>query len=501
VDVGIATILAHVNKDDPATLTPDDLEQVTTYIEQNYPHPPLRGHLTMAFTSNAWFVQDAYNPNKPGLSPEEITKRRSVFHDWSSRHLRQWQLEAVKSSDEQCVFTGLPAVATTLSGKLRDSRVARAQMPLLQGDEAINFFAYGESGLPISGVALLAMQFFPLGCAKCGVGLLAVHSDNLELTSVFARRFYQANSHNITLARQAGENKLISAPQSPRTMLIETLLTVERERLFQEKRSQPSSITAYNFNNGKSPSLEIYHLPFEIIGFLRQVQTPDYADAWKRIVARHWEQQKKQKPAGKRARQDDSSSVSRRNYLYEDLFMLPADAARFLRRYLLHVPRLHWNASDQEAPSFAHWLETEGELISWSLTRLFLERVMHMDKNRLESIRAMADKLADYIASQNDRRLMREFLYGDNTWKGYQALRHRLIGAEWGESRRGKLLFTLDEFLDVFADDNNPYWWTLARDMVLIRIIERLYEKQHITAFSDIETPATVDDDAEVGMV
>ena len=170
VDVGVAAITAFVQKQRPEEVTPEDLEEVVAYIEQNYVRPPLRGYLTMAFTSNAWFVQDAFNPNKPGLSQEEQARRKATRDDWADRHLRQWQPLAT-SQDEFCVFTGEPAIATTLSGKLPSSRAGRAQIPLLQGDDAINFFTNGDAGLPISGLALLALQFFPLGCAKCGASL------------------------------------------------------------------------------------------------------------------------------------------------------------------------------------------------------------------------------------------------------------------------------------------------------------------------------------------
>lgn len=62
VDIGLATIAAFVGKRELADVTAEDLEQVARYIEANYVRPPLRGHMTMAFTSNAWFIQDAYNP-------------------------------------------------------------------------------------------------------------------------------------------------------------------------------------------------------------------------------------------------------------------------------------------------------------------------------------------------------------------------------------------------------------------------------------------------------
>src|SRR6266568_2978243 len=89
IDVGVAAITAYVQKRRPEEVTPEDLEKVVKYIEQNYVRPPLRGYLTMAFTSNAWFIQDAFNPNKPGLSPEEQTRRKATRSEWANRHLRQ----------------------------------------------------------------------------------------------------------------------------------------------------------------------------------------------------------------------------------------------------------------------------------------------------------------------------------------------------------------------------------------------------------------------------
>src|SRR5260221_11927685 len=121
IDVGVAAATAFVGKRRPEEVTSEDLEKVVKYIEQNYVRPPLRGYLTMAFTSNGWFIQDAFNPHKPGLSEEERAKRRATRTDWANRHLRQWQAATIWR-DELCVFTGLAAKGTTLSGKLPSTR-------------------------------------------------------------------------------------------------------------------------------------------------------------------------------------------------------------------------------------------------------------------------------------------------------------------------------------------------------------------------------------------
>ncbi len=175
-----------------------------------------------------------------------------------------------------CVFTGLPAGSRELSGKLPAGRIGRNQMPLLQGDDAINFFTGGAPGLPIAPQMLLALQFMPMGCAKVGVGLLAVHADSEELTYEFSRSFLRKNSSDVLQAQVAHEDKLPSAPRALRTLLVEELLRIEERRLKEERKSErASSITAYNFNNGKSPKLAIYHLPLQITRFLRGGPDPD----------------------------------------------------------------------------------------------------------------------------------------------------------------------------------------------------------------------------------
>jgi CRISPR-associated protein Cst1 len=470
VDVGIAAITAYAQKRDPTEVTQEDLEKISAYIEQNYTRPPLRGYLTMAFTSNAWFIQDAYNPDKPGLSSEQRTARANTRNDWASRHVRQWQDTRTKSETEVCIFTGQPAVATTLSGKLPESRAGRAQVPLLQGDDAINFFAYGNSGLPISGVALLALQFFPVGCAKCGVGLLAVHSDNNRLTYEITREFLMQNVSDVAKAQVAGEDKLPGSKRSLKTLLIETLSAVERRRHRADQVEEPASLTAYNFNNGKTPSLDLYHLPLEIVTFLQTVATSTYREAWNQVVQRSW--QLTQAKQSSRKKQAATAQEPSRNYLYEDLFSLPSEARRFIRTYFLRVPQ-HTRFEDDPRRNYS--LRDEMHLVSWALVELFLRKVVHMDEDRVKRICALGDGLALYVRTQGGggKRFFRNF-FTENKPAIFRAL---LIRANIAHVKAGyEPLFDVHTYIDVFEEGDEIMRpdWRLARDLVLMRMIDQL---------------------------
>src|SRR5581483_2599200 len=106
-------------------------------------------------------------------------------------------------------------------------RTFRQHVPMITGEDVINFYPYGDAGLPISGIAMLAIQAFPLGCAKCGGKLLAVHSDNPELTYKFAREFLDTNRKQVSLAEEAGTSKLPEAGASAKTLIVQTLIKIE----------------------------------------------------------------------------------------------------------------------------------------------------------------------------------------------------------------------------------------------------------------------------------
>lgn len=468
IDVGLGAIAALAGKRRIEELTEEDLDRAARYVEQNYVRAPLRGHMTMAFTSNAWFVQDAFNPDKPDLTAEKRAERRATRDRWAANHLRQWE-QAEASSGEVCVFTGLPAAARELSGKLASGRIGRNQMPLLQGDDAINFFTGGSPGLPIAPHALLALQLMPMGCAKVGVGLLAVHADSENLTCEFARAFFDKNVSDVARCQVAGEEKLPSAPRALRTLLVEELLRIEERRRNQERRSEgATSITAYNFNNGKSPQLAIYHLPLQISRFLRAVQTPAYSRTWQLIVQRGWQQAAPK--AGKKSAPADV--LPRYNYLFEDLFTLPQQAARFVRLYFLRVPQ---RTRFEDDPRGGYSPHRESDLISWPLIVLFLKEVMMMDEDRIERIRTLGDKLANYTRQQGGKKFFRQFFVEQKTASFLSLLSKTNIAyVRFTEGR--DTLFDLDSYLTIFMDGDELMRpdWRLARDLVLIRMVEQL---------------------------
>lgn len=97
-----------------------------------------------------------------------------------------------------------------------------------------------------------------------------------------------------------------------------------------------------------------------------------------------------------------------------------------------------------------------------------------MNKEKIEQIKVLGDRLATYIKEENDRQFFTSLFH-----HRYDRLRSALIKANLTQVKKGKgPLITLDPYLAVFEDGNDIVSsdWRLSRDLVLIRMIEQLYK-------------------------
>jgi CRISPR-associated protein Cst1 len=463
IDIGIAATLAFVDKQNPEDLTEADLEQVARYMTENYTVKPLRSFLTVVFP-NSGFTQPAFF--------SEPDKQKT----YSDRVLFSFRSETPITENLDSFFgSPIPAVPYDVYGTLTQGRAFRQHIPLLTGEDVINFFPNGDAGMPISGLALFFIQAFPLACAKVGGKLLAVHSDNPEITLFFAKKFLEQNRMAVHMAQQREDSGKMDEPhQKLRTLIIDTLVTVAKKQEDFRVSEQPFSITAYHLSNsGQGPSLTIYHLPLQVINFLWRMQNADMESDWAKIVHQAWEIAPP--PKGKTEAPPDF--VPRKNYLFEDLFKLPDNASRFLRTYFLRIP-LKIAKMEPGDLRQKYSLQDETDFISWKITQEFLERIMHMDQDQIDQIRIMGERLAEYVRSQNDKRFFQEFFRETR----YDYFRNRLLKANLTQVKQGNPpIIEFEPYIQVFEEGTDIARpdWRLARDLVLIRMIECLYRDKN----------------------
>ncbi len=457
VDVGVATITAYADVLTPEEVTEEGLGDIADYMEQQYSKNPMRSFLTVIFT-NADFTNPMVGEEKQ--------------HQYANQVLRAWQADR-QPIEEKCVFFGTPAV-----------EYANAKMLTLSAN---NFYPAGIEALPVSGEALLALQAFPLGCIKCEGRVLLLHANDPRLTYRFASSALSANRRALNLA---GQTDKANGAKYPRTQIINQLVAAEQNR----RDYKTCSVTAYHLTNYRtSPKVDIYHLPLQIMSFLWQATDALYKQAWNQLVRRGWEGTIGDDDTIER---DGLGLPARRNVLYEDLFALPTDARRFLRTYLLRMPQVQGTTKDDQRRSYS--LATDLDLVSWSLAQLFMKEVMNVNEARIEAIRGMADKIAKYVSESGDLRLFRLFLYGGSKGQDYQELRTRLIRADYDVAPQGAPLFTFDEFIAAFENSDDRYLWLMARDLMLIRMIEQLASMGWITKHREaIVLPQNQDDEGQ----
>ncbi len=463
VDVGIATIVAFAGKDEPSELVEADLDKIADYMAKQYIRNPLRGFLTVAFP-NSGFTQPAFF-NQPD--------KQQIYIDRVLRAYRQ----DVPQLEEPGVFMNLPAadISFDVYDKLEHGRAFRQHIPMQTGEGTINFHPYGNAGLPISGLALFAIQAYPLGSAKCAGRTLFIHSDNPEIMVYFAHQFLEKNRLAIQVAQIEDSNKMPEHPLKFRTLIVATLIEALDMRQQSMEAQEPFSVTAYHLtNSGQGAGLDIYHLPSQMIDYLAEVRSASYLSAWQQIERSAWV---RFKPTGKQ-KEAPSDFKPDRNWLYEDLFNLAEDpyrnGRRFIRTYFLREA-YKYARQDKTDPRGGYSTQKEAHLVSWKLTEIFLRRIMYMEAVKIEQIRQLGDALALYVREQNDKRFFRAF-YTENR---YGFLRNSLIKANTAHVKRGNSPFlTLDNYISVFEDGEElaSSDWRLARDLVLIRMVEQLHK-------------------------
>ena len=174
---------------------------------------------------------------------------------------------------------------------------------------------------------------------------------------------------------------------------------------------------------------------------------------------------------------------------------VPDKAKTFLQTYFLRQA-LRYARAEQGDPRAEYGLTGDIDLVSWNITASFLRRVYNMEKERIEEIRKMGDKLADYVRSQNDKRFFLNFFRERNP----NNVRTLLIRTNLEHVNRGNdPIVTFDPYIEVFEEGYElakSDWW-LARDLVFIRMVEQLHEKGWLGENPDVVEESAQENETE----
>jgi CRISPR-associated protein Cst1 len=251
----------------------------------------------------------------------------------------------------------------------------------------------------------------------------------------------------------------------------------------------------------------MFVLPSSAISFALHARA-ECPDAWNYLVrsaqslepAPERVEQKKTKNRAGEEKVRPIQVYGERNYLFEDLFGLPQNAPYFLHRYLLRTPVVLSaklaKSKEQFDPRVGYSWMKDSKAFSWTLVQLFLSEVMKMEKERIEAIQKMGDRLAAYI-KENDSRLFKQLF----TARSEYHLRFVLLKAA---SAASDVLLPYKEYIKVFfVDDEGETMrsdWSLARDLLMVRIIEQLHLSQWLEEHAELveQTDQELEESASV---
>jgi CRISPR-associated protein Cst1 len=495
-DVGIAAVCGLVGKSSSDELSLEDLDMVAKELAEYYFSGLMTSYLSCVFM-NSEYVQPKQSKR------QEYAARILYAHRWpgddAARGLR-------------CVYSGEPATHL----------VHRSQIPMLTGQDVINFYPAGRGGLPVSGKYLAVIQALPMGGRRAEGRLLFAHSDDAELMISLATRYIRDNRRLLNLAKArklpakdgpdpvlerehaAKDQKTKGAKypdaKGPTSLIASDLVDISGSELRVRPDRPPASVTVYVMSNsGQGPSLEIHHVPSQLVKFLRLVGRAPTGNAWRAMIARSWrspqaviseadtEQEGGGPPPAKRSRKEMKEAATpvsgpgrSRNDLFADLFPIfdsgftDLRASRhFLRKHVLGD--VSWSGFSSKSGPQAKI--PDASAVDWEITRLFLCEVMGMDEKRVGRIREFADGLAKHVLATNDKRLFQDVVFSQRSWE----VRNALTKAQRDEAReRNVLLFGMQDYLEVFEaeDSAGAVEWGLVRDLISIRLVETLQKQQ-----------------------
>jgi hypothetical protein len=479
-DVAIATACAFCGRSEPSELTLADLDALARWLEEVYAQPFIGNYLLLAFTNNGPFT----NPNPKIKELERRNKIDRVL--WAHRIQRDRSVEG-----ERCVFTGEPA----------DQGLNRDRMPLFSAEGVSHFRPNGQSSLPVYGPLATALAALPMGSRKASGRLLLVHGEDPRTTLEFARRFLEDNRRLIALmptmttrtepcVANAEVRALIERDskskgykyadvKAPQAFILCELGQIARSRDggYGEHRAEGLQVLWLS-NSGQGPSLDRFEVPGPLARFVRLAQGASTRKAWDALVARFRaintndgdlsddngtspRARRKSAPRPGGPGWSDNSALSSLLAVFDGGFIDRAAAARWLQDHVLKAMVLR-DARERSN-------EFNGS--AWALSELFLQEVLAMKRERIEAIRAFADRCAEAIARDNDRKLYEALVFSRYPWQ----IRAGLMQWQRRSAEGGRPSFSFDEYARVWlgvgdeAGDDR-----LVADLVTIRLIERL---------------------------
>jgi len=427
VDSGLMAIKLLAGKE-MSDCSKEDLKHISDELVELYLTPAWSNDILSIFP-NSTYIQTARNYDKKGKSKEflyELIEGINEFDDATT----------------YCIFCGNPAFK-----RKDDKPFVKTQIPLVGSSDFTNFFPSFKNGIDVCARCALAIQFAPILFYKTGGKPSCVSCNNRDILEAFGEECIEhINNSKVLGAFQSKDNSGIFDEKfkSPQNALFHLAYKVSTSYKRRGILKENEEIVIYRIdNNNRYPGgVSIYKLPNNVFRFVISVMTsPEYKKSWYKLLSKHYHGKENTK---------SGLPIWKTNY-------------NTIHDYLLKNESILWAFRDDEAKKPA---------IPWIIVERYMELVRNMNKQRIEAIKNLADKLAICIEETNNKKRVNEIVSAKDFPTFRNQLRH--IFRDWQKLGKEEPMITYDEYVSTVIPDDYSNWREV-QDLIVIRLYEKLH--------------------------
>lgn len=425
VDAGLVAIRLLAGKGIDSC-TAKDLEKISDDLVELYLTAAWSKEIQSIFP-NSTYIQSAKNYDKSGKSKDFLLEL----------------IEGIKGADhgqDQCLFCGRQTFS------MKDNKpFYKTQIPLVGSSDFLNFFPSFREGIDICARCALAIQFSPILFYKVGGKPVCVSFSRKQALEEYGAECVEQIRKGRLLQKYENQDSsglFDEGYKSPHTTLFHLADKVWSQYKKSGYLSKTDEIVIYRVDNyNQNPrGIEVFKLPNNVFKFVISLNdSPDYREIWQALIRKFYYR--------KEAERDEETGKNS-NKIYE---------------YLLRNDSILWAFWDKE---------NNRTTVPWEIVERYEGLVRNMNKQKIESIKNLGDKIAECVEKTNNKKRVN----GIVSAKDFSSFRNqlRLVSKDWQKLGEEKSMLTYDEYVSALNLDSG-YAWREVQDLIVIRLYEKLH--------------------------
>lgn len=431
IDSGIYALSVRLDKK-ISEITINDLKSESEKISNLYTEDSWKKNMYTFFPNSV--LVNSTSTNKPNLNELYLDKLNGLIDSIGS-----------VMSEGSCMGCGK-----------RDAKdvFGKDAIPLTGSKSLINYFSFANSGADYCSLCVLLIQFLPLITYRCGGKMIVLQSDSKKVMEFWAKKAINNIEKQISSGNFTGcYNQGITRPTNAIFNIISQVISSGRRW----KRENPSLNFYYFTNYNQGSELDIYNLPNGVFSFLTEIPRDDWNN-WNFIVKKAYKFVKWDKI------ESDEEYINNPNSVYNNLL----EGKSILKSF--------------------YSTKFKKTYCTWKLVKSYLIEVKNMENKRIDVIKDVGDRLANYISVNDSFKTLTSLEHASN-YNNFRNILRKILKNKINKGDED-LLFTFDEYVEYLFPEGNMTWRE-TQDLLLFRIYEKLHvwliENEYVKEISEDE--------------